>query len=570
MRVTPLAVTSLLLVLTLVPLAPTSAAATITPVVKEMKAGYGPESWKDEPTPVGDALAGAGAPALPLGYTGVYRNPYATRPHGAPVANYWGYNLTLVVEIRDEAGKPVAPTAGQYLIDARINGPAGVGIIPAKLKKLSASLFEAQFDLDGERTAPGAKYAGGLVAAGDVPFTLDVYLQPPEPLAVRQKVGSSTSRFTVSPALVNIQGVPFPTSELPEYDELSGQNTTLFHPTLIKPNANLEAVFAFGVPNAKAQIVAGANRDRKVLAEGPTDAEGRLAARFQPTTVLGAATSGLVVLEGHLVGTTNATVGNALVLLPVSDHVVNLTAVSYTARGANGREIEPLGTVAFTAVDRDAAASPQTSSRQGTLVLLKGDTVFATAQFAPPLPSAPSTRNATVQTSVIKAARSPNPYTALAVFTGNDNRFYGFASMNRGYDVTLEPPSELNPLQQGVLRVVVRNFNNNFDSKDDAGLSATVSINITGLPGGKRYEDQVIVPEGQDATVEVQFVSDLAQELTLRVNTTLGELAVKREVVVAVTPPPGPLETLIKRLPAPSPLVLVALAALVAVALRRR
>ncbi|HVL47142.1 MAG TPA: hypothetical protein VM889_01130 [Candidatus Thermoplasmatota archaeon] len=573
MRLRTLALSIALLATVLPALAPVTTAASLVPVVKSLESHYGPEAWKDERDTMGDALAASNAPPLPAGYTGVYDNPYDGRPHQAPgVANDWGLNLTAFVEIQDGNGRPIAPVTGAYLLRARIEGPAGVGVIPAKLTKISASLFKAEFDLDGERVVPGVRSTRPLPPSGSYPIVFEVVHVPSDPvLGVRQTVASATHGVRVSSAFANLQGMDFPAARLPEFTEVSGHNLTPLYPTPVDPSRKLNVVFAFGEAHADAVIVAGAARKATVLKQGVTDAFGRIEATIDPGAILEGARSGLVIVEGHLKGS-NSTVGNAVVVLPVTSHAVNITAVELVARGVNGGEVRELGTLEITATDRDAASTPAEASRRGQLLLLKagGTEVFASAEFGPPTAGSPTVRKATVQANDVRAEEGTNPYSLVAIFTGNDNRFYGLATAERGYDVTLEPIPPLHPLEQGVLRIHIRNFATNHDAVEDSGLALGVRVEVEGLPGGKTHLQQVVVGEGRDEILEIQFVSETTQELTIRVNTTGAEFGMNREISASVVPTPGAFDLLVQRLPVPGVASALAVLALAALALRRR
>ncbi len=509
---------------TLVGSAPTplaSAQSGLTAALDGVTAGYGSEAWKDVPPTGALPLPGA------VPSSGVYENPYANRPHYAPVGpNYMGYWVEFNVSIVDGAGNPAAaPTNSRYVVSAEVR--TAVGNIPARIERVDATHFSVRIDADGEN------------ARGDVPplpsgpaiLHVEVYEAPTDPTQTRQKIGDADLPFGSIAASHTLPGFFFPEANLGFYTEVGPGNHTLVYPRQITADATIPVTFTFGVRNASAQVVLVSNRAQTEVASGKTDALGRFRVNVTPSTALGAASSGMLILEGHLRGgAPGALVGNSVILLPVSSNNVTFSEIKFEGRGLGGLEADPLANVRVTALD--ASGTPTSSSRRGTLLVQSGIEVLATSEFMPDATD-PSLKTARFRAATITDDRL-GQYSLFALFSDEQNRFYGMAGAERGISVT-GVAGRLKPFEEGVVNLTVRNVNDNMNGVTDGGLSMPIRVLVTNLPGGGSFERTVTIAEGGFAFVEVPFRADAAGFYAVDVNATAGELSVARAVNVLVS-----------------------------------
>ncbi len=207
--------------------------------------GYGPEAWKDEGAGPGVVLAGTPFPHLPVGYSGVYENPYAiaTTRHSGPGPAWWGLNLTVELAVTDATG---SPAAGDFLVRARIETP--LGVVPAKLRKIDGNAFEARFDLDGEN---GRDFPP--VPPGRHALVVDVYRATPDPRGPTERAGGATLPVDVAAAVVEAAAVALPDATIPTYRDAAAGNYSAFHPTRLDPDAPFNATVAFARDGAPAR-----------------------------------------------------------------------------------------------------------------------------------------------------------------------------------------------------------------------------------------------------------------------------------------------------------------------------
>jgi hypothetical protein len=564
MRTPALLLAAFLLLGALAQLPGAGAVGGVTIRVDRLVASYGSEEWKDEPATLGGFFKTSPFPTGTPLYTGTYENPYAdpTRPHASPggPGNYWGYNLTLEVTLASDGGAPIAAGDTGYLVSARIATPRGA--IPAKLTKTNATSFRATFDLDGEN---GKDWPA--LDPGEASILVDAFFGGQDPTVAQQKVGSATVPFRFQEVYLDKIGFDVPERVLPSYSDVTRGNFTSFYGKLLAPGEPVRLAVNVGVPNAETRVVLVNDRRAVPLFEGRSDAQGRVGVQFEPGLALAGGLSGLLLLEAHLVGDDRA-VGNAVVALPVSERQVPITAIQYEGRGLGGKEVPQLATVLVAAEDR--SATPEAASRQGTLLLAKGNAVFDEVRFFPPSFAPGATRReARFPASAVPETFSS--YNLLAIFLDNANRFYSFATASRGLGLALAD-AHATRFEQGALPVVVRSFNTNYDATDDPGLSATFMLGATGLPGAKVYETEVTLEEGVEKTLLVPVGTTDLGEFRITVNATLGDVSIARAAALAVEPPPGFIDNVLGKVaPGPGPaLAALALAAAVALARRRR
>lgn len=540
------------------PSAPTGPAAGVTAVATSLAMGYGSEGWKDESATLGQLAGQSPAPVpappalpLPVGGTGVYANPYAspTVRHASPVpvgaTNWWGYNLTASIEVTDEAGQPVE---GEYVLAARIDSPGGP--VPAKLRRNGPTSFVAQFDLDGEN----GRSDFSALPPGDHAIVVDV-------AQGGSVVANATIPFTIAPAFIDRTSFLLPDASLPGMNDVAAGNATPFLPSLVPLSEPFVANANLGAPNASAEVVAVVGRAATRIATGTTDASGRLPFSFAPSSLLGTATSGLVVVEAHLVGE-RATGASAVLALPVSDHATKVSAISLERAGPAAQ----LATIAIVASDPDGGA------RRGQVLLTKGHQVLATGDFLPTSFAQGTDREARVRADDLARYQGLTSYGVLAMLLTENGGFYSFATASRGLVVSAQE-MEIGPRDQAALRVLVRSLTDNFDADADPGLELTVDVRVTGLPGGVTAEQQVTLAEGEEGEFEIVIpaTSRRLGEYAAAIVATADELAFFDEIAIVVRDEPSALQQLFSRVPAPGALpALVAILVVAAVAGRAR
>ncbi|HVL87941.1 MAG TPA: hypothetical protein VM681_08075 [Candidatus Thermoplasmatota archaeon] len=512
---------------------------------------YGVERWKDEPAR--DA-ASLGPPAL--GGLGVYENPYFVpgRVHDGPDGVFLGLNLTARIVVRGPDGQPPAPT--QNLV-VRASIPVAGGEIPAKMARLAAFEFQAEFDLDGEngRDFP-ALFAGPHAIEAEI---LEI---PADPLGLPQRVGRSTLSFSFLPGSLGVLAHALPESILPGLADVGPGNRTAVASATVSPREPLPVAVSFpGAAGAQVEIAAFEGPRRTLVHRGALDASGATTVSFAPATALGQNASGLLVLEAHLVGEGRAA-GGVTVAVPASDHPVRVAAIQFVPRGVAGQPVSQVDTVQFTV--RDPNPSPLSASKRGTLYVLdRTGEVAANAEFSPTgfLPGSAG-RTASVPAPSIRAMGGTSYRVAALLFDAQD-RFYGLATAVRGFSVLVQPP-EARADEPSELRVTVRNHNNNLDLERDDGLALSAVVLVSGLAGAAHRED-VALDEGQERIVTIPFQA-AAGYYAVQVNVTAGELAHGEEAAFRVAARGGPFEGL----PAPGgALAAAALAAGVLLRTRR-
>lgn len=539
--------------------AQSSASGTLRVAVKEIDAGFGPESWKEEQPFLGDVGKSTALPALPVAYTGVYRNPYFDgRPRFLPAGpvNAWGYNATLTLELIDSRGAPLADPEPNLLVEASLR--TSFGDVPAKLTKIAPAQFLARFDLDGEAGKRWPALLGGAAT-----LVVDVFEQPPTAQPVKLASDAHTLAFTY--AVPSLNGLPFPREALQVYSDLG--NLTPHSLSTFSPSDAIPIAFSFGVPNAAAQVRVVNNRAAVTIFDGRTDATGTVSATVVPGDVLGDAAGGLLVVEAHLTGagTGNRTLGNGLVVVPVQSHATLVRAI---ARETRAGATDPAATMRVTVQDPDAG--PQAGGRHGFVVLLDGLTYVGRYPFLPVEPGSDVNHKFARYPAKDVVDAGLASYTLYSFLFTERNEFYSLAIADRGYSVSA-PPVAVEEGASGVLRLTVRNLNDNRDGNPDYGLDAIVKLAVTGLPGGTNFTGEISVAEASSGVVEIPFLASGAGGYRVVLNSTADELRVDRTFSVDVTNPPSGLSGILGRLGVPGPGIgFVLLSAAAAVLLARR
>lgn len=523
----------------------------VVPRLAGLAAGYGLETWKDEP-PLASVLPQPGV-ALPLplpspGALGVYENPYLGRPHQG--AQPWlGADMTAHLVLEDEAGAPLG-SAGHY-VRARL--VTGAGDIPAKLSKLGPGNFTAQFDLDGEAGTdrPEARPGPAMLA-------VDVYEAAAAPGAADRRVAHGEFQVEVLAPRLDLGGILLGDAVL-GYADVGPGNGTLVQPRLLRAGEPLSVVATLGVPDAPVALTAWHRARGAVLVEGRTDASGVFAASVDPGQLLGGEPSGLAVVAVHLTGGGNR-VGAAIVGVPVSEHATRVVRMAYEARGA-GPLAGPLDTLAVGVEDLTAGGPGEEGPARGTLYVLDaggqggGSVPFEPGSFEP----GPGERTARLPASLLP--RQNATYRLLAMLHTGDGRLYSLAQAVRGMGVqVLAGP--VAAFQPGNVTVVVRNDNSNLDALEDEDLAFPVRVNLTGLPNGTAFEAEVLVPEGGERRVVVPVLAD-AGSYALNATATGGEF--RREAGATLR-----IEAARSGIPGFEPALALGAAALALLAHRRR
>lgn len=494
------------LLLLAAPPAPAQAQA-VSAHLAAMEAGYGPEAWKDEPPVAGTALRGVPVLVPPPGVLGVYENPYAdpARPHQGP-RTWLGYNLTATIEVRGGAA------TASYVIGARLE--TAQGSVPAKLARVAPARFTAQLDLDGEN---GASFPE--VPPGAARLVVEVYEVSPDPTVVSKRV--ATAQFTVDalPAGLDRGGFLLDEEALPGYADVGPGNQTLVEGAPAKPGEPFSVVASLGAPDARARVVAWHRTQGAIVAEGRTDAEGRFVATVEPGLLTGANRTGLAVLEAHLDGSAGK-VASALVAVPVSPHETRVARYVYEGHGVAGRAVEAADTL-FVGVE-DPTAGPERPAR-GTLLVLDASGEEVVSVPFEPGSFAPTRTERTARVPALALQREGlASYRVLALLLTADGRLYSLAQAVRGYGIA-GGSAEARPFEEGILPILVRNFNNNLDATRDEGMALVVSVRVTGLPGNGAFESEVRVEESAEARLAVPFRGDVGVH-AVALNTTSGEL----------------------------------------------
>lgn len=539
------------------PVASQDAGGAFRILVRGVTGVFGPETWKEEQPVTGNLSKTSPLPTVP-NVVGTYKNPYFDgRPRQLPTGpvNAWGYHVNLTLELADANRQAIQNPPLNLVIDARIE--AGTHDIPAKLTKLGPTTFRATFDLDGEAGKNWPAMLGGSLAVA-----VEVYEQATT--ASPRKVGQDALTLRSVYGVSSLPAVAFPRDALQLYSDLG--NFTAFATAPVAPADTLRVTFSFGVPNATARGMMVSTRAQQVVFDGRTDARGTVTVTAKPSDLLGAAEGGLLLVEAHLVGSpTDLTVGNGLVVVPVQSHATTITSI---ARETNAGGSDPAAMMRVTVNDPDA--SPQAGGRHGRVVALDGVRVLANVPYLPADPNQPDLNHKTARfpARFIVEAKVPS-YSLFSLLFTERNEFYSLATAQRGYSVSAAPLT-LEEGQAGDLRLTVRNLNSNGDPQADIGLASTVRIAITSLPGGGNWSGELSLAEGESRTVEIDVRAVDIRVHEAVVNSTSDELRLDRIARIEVVEPPGAFDSFLRRLPAPAPLALLALAALAAFALRRR
>jgi hypothetical protein len=540
----------LAVLLVLPALAAPADAQSVAPTLVGLVAGYGLESWKDEA-----AVPAQSLPGLPVGVPlpsqlGVYDNPYAdpARPHQGDKA-WLGYNLTATVELRDAQGTPVSGAG--YYIGASV--ATAEGSVPAKLARLSASRFTAQFDLDGE---DGAAFPA--LGVGAARIVVEVYQSTGDPTVVASRLASAEFPLEGLAAGLDRGGFLLREDALPGYADVGPGNLTVVQADLAAPGAPLVLTASLGAPDSPAEVVAWHRDARVVVAQGTTDALGRLAASFEPGEAT-ANRSGLVILEAHLDGS-RGRVASAVLAVPVSTHGTRVARYEFQGRQVAGQALDAAATLVVHVEDPTAAGERAVG---GTLYLLDsggqdlGTAMFDAASFAP----TQAERTATLTSSQLPRAST---YRLVGVLTTEDGRLYSLHQAWRGFSLG-GGSAQAEPFRRASLPVLLRNFNNNFDDQRDAGMALPVHVRVAGLPGGSGFEGDLSVEESGEQRLLVPFSGD-AGSYPVVINATSGELAASLEGEVRVARAQGGL----LGLPGFEPLALLAAGLLAGLAQRSR
>ncbi|HEV8360369.1 MAG TPA: hypothetical protein VGR28_07955 [Candidatus Thermoplasmatota archaeon] len=529
-------------------LAPAVAQPGVQVHLAGMVAGYGAETWKDEP-PVGDLLlqAGLAAPGGPA-LLGVYRNPYLNATHPRVGAAWLGYNVTLTLEVRDARGQ--ALTDPTLYIEAKL-ATAG-GEVPAKLARVAPGRFAAQLDLDGEN---GAEFPA--VSAGAASLVVEVQRASASPGALPTRVATAEVPVQVGFARLDRGGFLVPEALLPGYADVGPGNQSLVQELPVAPGTTLAYTADLGAPNASARVVAWHRGAATWAFSGRTDALGRFPFAVAAGQLTGDNGSGLVVLEAHLDGS-GPLLASAPLMVAVSSHALRVVAYDYREAGAAGQRATALDTLDVTVEDPTAGGAE--SAFQGNVTALDdGGGVLAASPFQPSQDG--STHVASLPVLLL-AREGLSSYRVLALLQQLDGRLYGMAHAFRGYALS-GGQAEAAPFERGSLPVVVRNFNNNLDDRRDPGLALPVKVVVEGLPGGGVHEAQANVEESSETRLLVPFSGDLG-DYPVTINTSSGELRVLLQGSAVVRPPDGGLLGL------PGPEVVLAALALAVAAFQRR
>ncbi len=510
-------------VLSAVPVA--DAQTGLTVALDGVQGHYGPESWKDVP-PLGQS----GLPLTsPVPGATVYENPYANRPHFTPTgpANYWGHLVDFNLSLVDGQGNPVNPSATTtYVLGGHVQTP--LGRIPIQWSRIDAVSFTARIDADGEQ----GRTDFPALPAGASTLHVDIYNDPTDPTQTRKKIGDADIPISSVAVGHNLPGMFIPDANVMYYSDTGAGNHSILYPRQIGPTETIEAIFNFGVPNATAQVVLGDNRNRLVIAEESTGSTGRIAVNVSADAILGVVPNGMLILEAHLVGGVGlfGPVGSTAILIPVSPNNVTISDLLYEGRGLGDTEIPDFASLRVVALDSSATAT--SGSRRGTLLVRTGMETLTTAEFAPDAQN-PSIRSARIPARTL-AAEELSRYGLFAMFSDQQNRFYGMASAERGLAVSVEAAA-LRPQQDGALLVTVRNLNDNFNAGLDVGLSLPVNVVVQNLPGGGTFEKTVTLDEGGESVIEVPLRAGSIGFHAIHVNATAGELRVERVANLLVT-----------------------------------
>lgn len=522
-------------------------APPVVPVLEELLAGYGLESWKDDP-PLADLAGALPLPVPAAGPLGVYENPYLGRPHQGPQP-WLGHNLTAILTLADETGAPLVGTG--HFVRARFATPDGAEV-PAKLSILEPGRFAAQFDLDGEAGTELPE-----VRPGAARLVVDVYEAAAAPGAADRRVARGEFQVEVLAPRLDLGGILLGDAVL-GYADVGPGNGTMVQPRLVPPDEPFTVIASFGVPDAPAALVAWHRARGTVLVEGRTDAAGAFAATVDAAQLLGGDDSGLAVVAVHLTGGGNR-IGMAAVGVPVSAHPTRVVRFDYEARGA-GPLAGPLDSLAVGVEDLTAGGPGEAAPARGTLhVLDAGGQGGASAPFEP-FSFAPGPGERTARVPAAMLPRQNATYRVLALLQTGDGRLYSMAQAVRGLGVDL-PGLTAQAFVPGRVTVVVRNDNSNLDAVEDEGLAFPVRLNVTGLPNGTVLQD-ILVPEGGERRVDLPFLLDAG---TFPLNATALGGEFRREAAGTLR-----VEAARTGLPGFEPWLLVLAAGAVLLAQRRR
>ncbi|MBI4393652.1 MAG: hypothetical protein HY556_07660 [Euryarchaeota archaeon] len=553
----PVILVFILLVASAVLSPPAVSQGVVVPALRELKAGYGSEAWKDEaaqPTIGGIPTTPVTGSVPPM----VYSNPYydGARPHhAASGVNYVGYNLTAVIDLQDDRG---APPSGpdNYVINASI--ATTTGVIPAKLTKLSAYQFRAQFDLDGESGKPFP-----VLLPGSYSMKVEVLLlsTTPDPTIPPTSVSVRPFSVTASGVAIDIPGTFFPEERIKGYTDIGAGNLTLLQTTAVAPSEPVEVTAVFREAAGRLAEIVVQNKDvGRVIKREAADSNGRVIARFQPSEVTGNANSALLVIEAHLVGDENS-LGSSAVAVPVAARPVTTLAYRHEARQIAGQGLSQAEAIIVQV--NDTAPDVQSGSTGGDAFALDASgRIVTSAAFQADSFVSGNARLARLPAEPIRAAGLTTYRVISILYKGDD--FYALTTAQRGFTLSV-PVIEPRPRQEAQLNVTLSNYNNNFDVSDDVGLAMTVSLKLVG-PGSKVFEDVISLRESQQRTIVVPFRSDVAGNVRVSINATSGELEIGRDMLVRVADPPqsnGLFDL-------PTPAYVLGAAAVIAAGLSRR
>jgi hypothetical protein len=529
----------------------------VGPSLRELKAGYGSEVWKDE---AAQPIVG-GIPNTPVTGTVppmVYSNPYAdsARPHhAASGVNYVGYNLTALVDLQDDRGSPPSGP-DNYVINASI--ATTTGVIPAKLTKLTAYQFRAQFDLDGENGKPFP-----VLLPGSYSMKVEVLLLPttPDPTIPATSVSVKSFPITASGVAIDIPGTFFPEERIKGYTDIGAGNLTLLQTTAVLPSEPVEVTAVFREAAGRLAEIVVQNKDvGRVIKREATDSNGRVIARFQPSEITGNANSAMLVVEAHLVGDENS-VGSSAVALPVAARPVTTLSYRHEARQVAGQGLSQAEAVIVQV--NDTAPDVQSGSTGGDAFALDASgRVVTSAAFQADSFVSGNARLVRLPAEPIRSAGLTTYRIISMLYKGDD--FYALTTAQRGFTLSV-PVIEPRPRQDAQLNITLSNYNNNFDVADDAGLAMSVSLKVVG-PGSKVFEEVISLRESQQRTIVVPFRSDAAGNVRVAINATSGEIEIGRDLLVRVADPPQPSGFF--NLPTPG--YLLGAAAVIAAGLARR
>lgn len=539
--------------------------AALRPVLSDVQARYGSESWKDVNATIGQITAGSPLSAVPgPDETGVYQNPYSgpDHAHQGPAGNFLGYRLEGKITLRTgDGGAP--PSDKNYVVDARIE--AASGRIPARLAKVTNDTFQVMADLDGEN----AHDYPALTLGGEARLLVDVYEDPADPTVSPKVVASDRFLIDVRRGTHDAPTNLFPEAQAPGYMDVGATNYTDLRSGVVHPETRVEATVTF--PGADGErAIARLHRgttDNATVFTGRTGPNGTVDFSFTPSEVLPPTDdSGLLVLDTHLKGNRRV-LGSAPLLLAVTPHPMTVSSVNYEDRSS----AQGASTVQVTVQDSNENA--QNNSRRGTLYLVKGTDVVAESSFGPGGTGDPTVRTARFPASAVQEPGFTS-YSLVALFFDGQDDFYSLATAQRGASVSVET-EPVEPNTETRMTVTVRNLNDNGNGKADTGLSLTAELEVRGLPGAAEVvQDQIIVDEGQVGTAEIPFTPTEAGNHDYAVNVTAGEIQMDLVGAVEVRDPSFFDEILseddLLGAPGPGGAALVAALAAAAVALRRR